>query len=132
MTDHDDGRGRDRDQHDGQDQGGHGDEDRDRRRAYDLGDRNPSQGFTGGYGGGVADRDPGEDAGGSYATSGGGFGADPEKELQGKDAPGGLTDNPRHDVEGKGDQIGGKARQRVGEVQRDLDRVQDAGKGDRR
>ena len=35
---------------------------------YDLGDRNPSQGFTGGYGGGVAPRHD-DDAGGSYAAS---------------------------------------------------------------
>lgn len=34
----------------------------------DLGDRNPSQGFTGGFGGGTSDRSRG-DAGGSYASS---------------------------------------------------------------
>ena len=37
------------------------------------GDRNPSPGFTGGFGGGVADRHRG-DVGGSYATSGPGIG----------------------------------------------------------
>jgi hypothetical protein len=35
---------------------------------YDLGDRNPSQGFTGGYGGAVSPRHA-DDAGGSYAAS---------------------------------------------------------------
>lgn len=37
-------------------------------RRRDLGDRNPSQGFTGGYGGAVAPRHE-DDAGGSYAAS---------------------------------------------------------------
>lgn len=56
-----------RDRHDQGGIGGHG------GRGMDLGDRNPSQGFTGGYGGAQSDRDRGRmDHGGSYASSGGG------------------------------------------------------------
>ena len=56
------------------------------------------------------------------------------KEIKGKlkDALGDLTGNPRHDAEGKADQVEGKAQQRLGEAQRDLENIEDARRGDRR
>jgi uncharacterized protein YjbJ (UPF0337 family) len=50
------------------------------------------------------------------------------KELGGKvkDALGDLTGNPRHGAEGKGDQVEGRAQQRLGEAQRDLEKIEEA------
>ena len=56
------------------------------------------------------------------------------KELKGKvkDALGDLTGNPRHDIEGKADQVEGRAQQRVGDAQSDLENVRDTRRGDGR
>jgi len=50
------------------------------------------------------------------------------KELGGKvkEALGDLTGNPRRDAEGQADRVEGRAQQRLGEAQRDLEKIEEA------